>query len=275
MRVPRIGARVTGVAGARAGTVRPMVTTRDISYEADGRTMVGTLALPDGTDRRPGVLVCHEGPGLDDHARVPGRPAGRRAAATSPSPSTTTAAGSRWPTGTQMMARFGELRDDPQRARAIGTAGLDVLRGEARTDGDRLAAIGYCFGGTLSLELATGRRRPQGGRRVPLRAGPGPARGRPQHPRQGADADRRRRPDRGQRPATRLRGGDACRRGRLAAARLRRRGALVHEPARVRASTCRVSTTTSRPTGARGRPCSTSSTRSSAEPVRAGSPSRF
>ena len=46
-----------------------MATTRDISYEADGRTMVGTLALPEGTDLRPGVLVCHEGPGLDDHAR--------------------------------------------------------------------------------------------------------------------------------------------------------------------------------------------------------------
>ncbi len=29
-----------------------------------------------------------------------------------------------------------------------------MLRGEARTDGNRLAAIGYCFGGTLSLELA-------------------------------------------------------------------------------------------------------------------------
>ena len=133
----------------------PMVTTRDISYEADGRTMVGFLALPDGTDRRPGVLVSHEGPGLDDHARSRavrlaeelgyvafaldyhggGRPVEDRA---------------------QMMARIGELRADPPRARAIGTAGLDVLCAEARTDRDRLAAIGYCFGGTLSLELARG-----------------------------------------------------------------------------------------------------------------------
>jgi dienelactone hydrolase len=132
-----------------------MVTTRDISYEADGRTMIGTLVLPDGTDERPGVLVCHEGPGLDDHARSratrlaeelgyvafaldyhgEGKPVGDRE---------------------QMMARIGELRDDPARARAIGTAGLDVLRAEPRTDGDRLAAIGYCFGGTLSLELARG-----------------------------------------------------------------------------------------------------------------------
>ncbi len=146
-----------GVSMASAGGEyrAPMVTTRDISYEADGRTMVGFLALPDGSDRRPGVLVSHEGPGLDDHARSRavrlaeelgyvafaldyhggGRPIEDRA---------------------QMMARIGELRADPARARAIGTAGLDVLCAEARTDRERLAAIGYCFGGTLSFELARG-----------------------------------------------------------------------------------------------------------------------
>ena len=52
-----------------------------------------------------------------------------------------------------MMARIGELRSDPARAFAVGTAGLDLLRAEPRDQG-RLAAIGFCFGGTLSLELA-------------------------------------------------------------------------------------------------------------------------
>jgi dienelactone hydrolase len=55
-----------------------------------------------------------------------------------------------------MMARIGEFRSDPLRARAIGSAGLDVLCGEPRTDPGRLAAIGFCFGGTLSFELARG-----------------------------------------------------------------------------------------------------------------------
>jgi dienelactone hydrolase len=129
-----------------------MITTRDISYDADDRTMVGTLALPDGSDRRPGVLVCHEGPGLDDHARDvaarlaqlgyvafaldyhgDGRPMENRE---------------------QMMGRIGELRADPLRTRALARAGLDVLLAEARTDPDRLAAIGYCFGGTVAFELA-------------------------------------------------------------------------------------------------------------------------
>ncbi len=132
-----------------------MATTRDISYGADGRTMIGTLALPEGTGRRPGVLVSHEGPGLDDHARA-------RAVRLADELGYVAFAldyhGGGQPLGDrdQMMARIGEFRADPLRVRAIGTAGLDVLLGEERTDPEHLAAIGYCFGGTLSFELARG-----------------------------------------------------------------------------------------------------------------------
>src|SRR6478735_6049275 len=45
------------------------VEVRDVAYETDGLQMLGHLAIPDGDDVRPGVLVCHEGPGLDDHAK--------------------------------------------------------------------------------------------------------------------------------------------------------------------------------------------------------------
>ena len=57
----------------------PMVTTRDISYEADGRTMVGTLAVPDGSDRRARRPGLPRGPGPRRPRARPGRPAGRRA----------------------------------------------------------------------------------------------------------------------------------------------------------------------------------------------------
>jgi dienelactone hydrolase len=134
-----------------------MATTHDITYEADDRTLIGTLALPDdgGTDVRPGVLVCHEGPGLDDHAR-------ERAARLADELGYVAFAldyhgdGKPITDRDQMMVRIGALRSDPPRTYAIGTAGLDILRGQARTDTDRVAAIGYCFGGTLSLELARG-----------------------------------------------------------------------------------------------------------------------
>jgi len=147
---PRIGASMAST-GAEYGA--PMVTTRDISYEADGRTMIGTLALPGGTERRPGVLVCHEGPGLDDHARSR---AVRLAEELGYVAFALDYHGGGVPLADrdQMMARLGEFREDLERTRAIGAAGLDLLCTEPRTDTDRLAAIGYCFGGTLSLELA-------------------------------------------------------------------------------------------------------------------------
>ena len=40
--------------------------TSDIAYEVDGRKMVGRLAVPDGEGTRPGVLIAHEGNGLDE-----------------------------------------------------------------------------------------------------------------------------------------------------------------------------------------------------------------
>jgi dienelactone hydrolase len=132
-----------------------MVTTRDISYEADGRTMIGMLAVPDGDGLRPGILVCHEGPGLDDHAK--GR-AVRLAEELGYVAFALDYHGDGKPIEDrqQMMARIGEFREDPARARAVGLAGLDVLCAEPRTDRAQLAAIGYCFGGTLSFELARG-----------------------------------------------------------------------------------------------------------------------
>jgi dienelactone hydrolase len=54
------------------------------------------------------------------------------------------------------MARLGPLMQDPLKIRALGQAGLDVLTAQPQVDTAKLAAIGYCFGGTMSLELARG-----------------------------------------------------------------------------------------------------------------------
>jgi dienelactone hydrolase len=129
-----------------------MVTARDIEYSAEGLTMKGRLALPEGTGQRPGALIAHEGNGLDDFQRSrPERLAelgyvgfaldyhGGGYVYTDPQP---------------MLARLGKLYEDLDHVRALGWAGLEVLTAEARTDPAKLAAIGYCFGGTLVLELA-------------------------------------------------------------------------------------------------------------------------
>jgi dienelactone hydrolase len=131
-----------------------MVTGRDIEYRVDGSTMSGRLALPDGTGPRPAVLIAHEGNGLDEFQRTrPDRLAelGYVAFALDYH-----GGGRVYTDPEQMLTRIGELGDDLDRVRALGRAGLDVLTAEPRTDPGRIAAIGYCFGGTLVLELARG-----------------------------------------------------------------------------------------------------------------------
>lgn len=123
-----------------------------MEYSIDGKRYVGHLAVPDGDDQRAGVLVCHEGPGLDDHAR------GRADRLASELGMVAFALdyhgdGKRLPLD-MAMAKLGELMSSPERTRQLGRAGLDVLLANPRVDHAKVAAIGYCFGGTMSLELA-------------------------------------------------------------------------------------------------------------------------
>jgi dienelactone hydrolase len=130
------------------------VHTSAIEYEADGRRLLGHLAVPDAPDsdeQWPAVLVCHEGPGLDEHARE----IADRLAELGYVAFALDYHGDGQPlTGEQMGARLGELMSSPNRTRALARAGLDQLLAHPRTDASRVAAIGYCFGGTMALELA-------------------------------------------------------------------------------------------------------------------------
>ena len=125
--------------------------TREIEYEADDRRLIGTMVHPGGDAPRPGIVVFHEGPGLDDHAKT-------RATRLAELGYITFAAdyhggGTRLPME-EMRPRLGELMGAPDRTRALAHAALTVLLAEPGVDAGRIAAIGYCFGGTTALELA-------------------------------------------------------------------------------------------------------------------------
>jgi dienelactone hydrolase len=129
-----------------------MVTIRDVEYDAFGTVMVGRLALPDGDGVRPAVLIAHEGPGLDDYQKDR---ASRFAELGYVAFALDYHGGGKVLEGRdEMMARLGVLSGDPDRIRALGDAGLDVLLREPRADASKVAAVGYCFGGTVVLELA-------------------------------------------------------------------------------------------------------------------------
>lgn len=126
------------------------ITTRTVEYPADGLPMVGHLALPAGTDRRPAVLIGPEGTGLSDVER-------RRADALAELGYVALAfdlhGGRYLADPDEMLARCMPLLADPGRMRGIGHAALDVLRAEPRTDSGRIAAVGYGTGGAIGLEL--------------------------------------------------------------------------------------------------------------------------
>lgn len=124
-----------------------------IAYEADGAALVGTLFIDDGhAGKRPGVLVCHEGGGIGDHSRD----IARRLAEAGYVAFAMDYYGGGKPVAdfNQAMAQIGAWMADPTGIRARATAALEVLKAQPETDTGNLASIGYCFGGTTSLELA-------------------------------------------------------------------------------------------------------------------------
>ncbi len=113
----------------------------------------GYLALDESTaGKRPGVLVFHEGLGLGDFAmerarRLPVSAMWRW-------PPICLAIGGRRSICRRWQTMVGGLRAEPEKLRARGRAALETLAALPQVDAGRLAAIGFCFGGSVVLELA-------------------------------------------------------------------------------------------------------------------------
>lgn len=123
---------------------------RDIAYTSGDKKLTGYLAAPDGGGKRPGVLVCHQGGGLTEHTKERARMLAEIGYAAF-------ALDMYGEVATSMDQAMGLLRglvaDTPElRKRAL--TGLEVLKSQPDIDVSRLAAVGYCFGGAVVLELA-------------------------------------------------------------------------------------------------------------------------
>ena len=125
--------------------------TKDIGYQIDGKTYTGYLAEDETrTGKRPGVLVCHQGNGLTDHAK-------NRARMLAELGYVAFALDMYAEVATSMehaMALLSGLTRNPPELRKRASAGLQVLKAQASVDTNRLAAIGYCFGGGVVLDMA-------------------------------------------------------------------------------------------------------------------------
>ena len=121
----------------------------DLAYNFNGRTYTGYLARKVTSSLAPGVLVIHGGGGLGPHARRRADMLAERgyvAFACDLFGETVAGLEHAHTLVSAFTEDWGELR---RRCHA----GLDVLRNQAYVDEDRLAAIGFCFGGQAALEL--------------------------------------------------------------------------------------------------------------------------
>ena len=121
-----------------------------LSYEADLQ-MVSALYLPEGADQVPGVLVFPDIFGLGDHAHErAARLAERGYAALA-----VDLHGEKKILDVEaVMPEIERFYADPDRPCARGTAALRALADHPAVDSSRVAAIGFCYGGTLALEMA-------------------------------------------------------------------------------------------------------------------------
>lgn len=125
--------------------------SEEIAYSYEELSLRGFLAVDEGrrSNRLPGVLVVHDAGGLSDNIREKTR----RVAALGYCAFALDLFGN-GETVTDGMARIHKMAPDLRRWRGLANAGLEVLAARPECDPNRVAAIGYCFGGTTVYELA-------------------------------------------------------------------------------------------------------------------------
>lgn len=129
------------------------ITTREIQYQAqDGTTLIGYFAAPESTQAVAGVIVAPEWWGRTEYTEQRARELAEHGFAAlaidmygDKKVTTNVPQASEWMTQT-----FQNANTIVDRA----TAGLATLGAQPEVDATRLAAIGFCYGGKVVLDLA-------------------------------------------------------------------------------------------------------------------------
>lgn len=129
------------------------VRGQEVQYYADGMAMQGYLAYDNGIEgKRPGILVVHEWWGHNTYARNRARmlaEIGYTALAVDMYGNGKTAAHP-----DEAGAFAGEVRKNLPLAQKRFIAALELLKQHPTVNAEHIAAIGYCFGGGIVLEMA-------------------------------------------------------------------------------------------------------------------------
>jgi dienelactone hydrolase len=126
-----------------------------LKYDANGRHMESHLYFdPDKTGKRPGILVFPEAFGLSEHTKEKAQRLAELGYVTLAND--LFGEGKTASSMEQVMSFVEPMMQNPAKTRSYAEAGMQALLARPEVDASKIAAIGYCFGGTVSLELARG-----------------------------------------------------------------------------------------------------------------------
>jgi dienelactone hydrolase len=136
-----------------SGVAQAEIQTEYVDYQHGDTVLSGYLAYDDSIEgRRPGVLLVHHRAGLDEATLESARMISEMGYVVLAADMF--GKGVLPQTVPEMQALTGVFNGDRMLTRARAQAGLDWLSANPMVDNTRLAAIGYCFGGNVALELA-------------------------------------------------------------------------------------------------------------------------
>lgn len=130
------------------------VQTREIPYTGpDGTQLIGYHTWDDAVSgKRPGVIVVHEWWGLNDYTKRRARELA--ALGYSALAIDMYGEGKNTTHPKDAMAFMNAALANTDAAKARFESGLELLKAQPQTDPQRLAAVGYCFGGKVVLDMA-------------------------------------------------------------------------------------------------------------------------
>lgn len=136
----------------QAGAAQAAVKTQWIDYKQGETALSGYLVYDDAVQgRRPGVLMIHDRSGFSEGTLRDARMiAGLGYVVFAED---MFGKGFVPKTVPEMMATIDIYDKDRALMRSRAVAGFDVLKAQPMVDPSKLAAVGYCFGGTVGVEL--------------------------------------------------------------------------------------------------------------------------
>ncbi len=136
-----------------AGLSSAAVVTKTIEYDYDGTKLKGFMAYDDAVkEKRPGVLVVHEWWGLNEYAKDRCK---KLAELGYVSFAVDMYGDGKFVTHPDdAMKMTTAVRNNLKLWRGRAEAGLKQLTSQPNVDATKIAAIGYCFGGSTCLQLA-------------------------------------------------------------------------------------------------------------------------